>query len=73
MNGTIINDPIPHSDFYSIARVIYQENSTKILKNQAQHKDKKYFQHFAELQPKPWFYFIEADREAIVICNKIRK
>lgn len=71
-SGTIINDLTPHTDFYSIARTAYHDNSTSFLKNQSRHKGKQFFLHFTELQPKPWFYYIEADREAIVTCNRIR-
>lgn len=70
--GTPITDTIPHSDFYSISRIKYQENSTKFLKSQAHHKGKKYFQYFDGLQPKPWFHSFEVDREAIVTCVRIR-
>lgn len=55
-----------------ITKKKYQENSFKILKTQSRHKGKKYFQYLDGPQSKLWFHSFEIDREAIVICARIR-
>ncbi|XP_029680875.1 uncharacterized protein LOC115246299 [Formica exsecta] len=72
IKGQLSPKQLPHSDFYSIPRRKYIEDSSKFLKFQARQKGAKYFNSFEEIILKPWFHKLKLNRESIVTCCRIR-
>lgn len=66
--GQLSPKQLPHSDFYSIPRRKYIEDSSKTLKAQDRQKETKYFKLFEEIIFKPWFHKLKLNRESIVTC-----